>query len=197
MVVPDVMVVHPSVPAKTIPELIAYAKANPRKINIASGSIGGPGHVAAELFKMMTGTDMRLVPYRSGGPALVDLLGGQVQVMFATMPSSIGYVRAGKLRALAVTIATRSPVLPDLPTVAEFVPGYEFSFWYGIGAPKNTPAEIVAKLNTEVNAALADPNMKARLADLGGTVLAGSPAEFGKLIVDETEKWGRVIRAAN
>ena len=175
IIVPDVMVVHPSVPAKTIPELIAYAKANPGKINIASGAIGGPGHVATELFKMMTGTDMPLVSYRSGGPALTDLLGGQVQVMFATMPSSIGYVRAGKLRALAVTIATRSPVLPDLPTVAEFVPGYEFSFWTGIGAPRTTPAEIVDKLNKEVNAALDDPKMKARLADLGGTVLPARP----------------------
>jgi len=189
--------VHPSVPAKTIPELIAYAKANPGKINIASGAIGGPGHVATELFKMMTGTDMPLVSYRGGGPALVDLLGGQVQVMFATMPPSIGYVRAGKLRALAVTAATRSDALPDLPTVAEFVPGYEFSFWTGIGAPRTTPAEIVDKLNKEVNAALDDPKMKARLADLGGTVLLGSPADFGKHIAEETEKWAKVIRAAN
>jgi len=197
IIVPDVMVVHPSVPAKTIPELIAYAKANPGKINIASGAIGGPGHVATELFKMMTGTDMPLVSYRGGGPALVDLLGGQVQVMFATMPPSIGYVRAGKLRALAVTAATRSDALPDLPTVAEFVPGYEFSFWTGIGAPRTTPAEIVDKLNKEVNAALDDPKMKARLADLGGTVLLGSPADFGKHIAEETEKWAKVIRAAN
>jgi len=197
IIVPDVMVVHPSVPAKTIPELIAYAKANPRKINMASGTIGGPAHVAAELFKMMTGTDMPLVSYRSGGPALTDLLGGQVQVMFATMPSSIGYIRAGKLRALAVTAATRSDALPDLPTVAEFVPGYEFSFWTGIGAPRTTPAEIVDKLNKEVNAALDDPKMKARLADLGGTVLLGSPADFGKHIAEETEKWAKVIRAAN
>ena len=196
-VVPNVMVVNPSVPAKTVPELIAYAKANPGKINIASGAIGGPGHVAAELFKMMTGTDMPLVSYRGGGPALVDLLGGQVQVMFATMPPSIGYVRAGKLRALAVTAATRSDALPDLPTVAEFVPGYEFSFWTGIGAPRTTPAEIVDKLNKEVNAALDDPKMKARLADLGGTVLLGSPADFGKHIAEETEKWAKVIRAAN
>ena len=153
--------------------------------------------MAAELFKMMTGTDMPLVSYRSGGPALTDLLGGQVQVMFATMPSSIGYVRAGKLRALAVTAATRSDALPDLPTVAEFVPGYEFSFWTGIGAPRTTPAEIVDKLNKEVNAALDDPKMKARLADLGGTVLLGSPADFGKHIAEETEKWAKVIRAAN
>ena len=196
IIVPDVMVVHPSVPAKTIPELIAYAKANPGKINIASGAIGGPGHVAAELFKMMTGTDMPLVSYRGGGPALVDLLGGQVQVMFATMPPSIGYVRAGKLRALAVTAATRSDALPDLPTVAEFVPGYEFSFWTGIGAPRNTPAEIVDKLNTEINAALADPKIKARLAEWGATALPGSAADFGKLIAAETEKWGKVVKFA-
>jgi len=153
--------------------------------------------VAAELFKMMTGTDMPLVSYRSGGPALTDLLGGQVQVMFATMPSSIGYVRAGKLRALAVTAATRSDALPDLPTVAEFVPGYEFSFWTGIGAPRTTPAEIVDKLNKEISTALGDPTLKARLADLGGAVLPGSPADFGKHIGEETEKWGKVIRAAN
>ena len=153
--------------------------------------------MAAELFKMMTGTDMPLVSYRSGGPALTDLLGGQVQVMFATMPSSIGYVRAGKLRALAVTAATRSDALPDLPTVAEFVPGYEFSFWTGIGAPRTTPAEIVDKLNKEISTALGDPTLKARLADLGGAVLPGSPADFAKLIAEEIEKWGKVIRAAN
>src|SRR5499426_679328 len=196
IIVPDVMVVHPSVPATTIPELIAYAKANPGKISMASGTIGGPAHVAAELFKMMTGTDMPLVSYRSGGPALTDLLGGQVQVMFATMPSSIGYVRAGKLRALAVTAAKRSDALPDLPTVAEFVPGYEFSFWTGIGAPRTTPAEIVDKLNKEINTALGDPTFKARLADVGGSVLAGSPADFGKLIAEETEKWGKVVKFA-
>jgi tripartite-type tricarboxylate transporter receptor subunit TctC len=197
MVVPNVMMVHPSIPAKTIPELIAYAKANPGKINIASGTIGGPGHVSGELFKMMTGTDMPLVSYRGGGPALVDLLAGQVQVIFATMPPSIEYIRAGKLRALAVTTATRSDALPDIPTVAEFVPGYEASTWYGVGAPKATPAEVVDKLNKEVNAALADPKNKARLADLGGDVLALSPADFGRLIADETEKWGKVFRAAN
>ena len=156
-----------------------------------------PAHVAGELFKMMAGVDMVHVPYRGGGPALTDLLGGQVQVMFAAMPASIEYIRAGKLRALAVTTATRSEALPDIPTVGEFVPGYEASSWFGIGAPKNTPAEIVDKLNKEINAGLADPKMKARLADLGGTVLAGSPADFGKLIADETEKWGKVIRAAN
>ncbi len=191
------MVVNPSVPAKSVPELIAYAKAHPGKINIASGPIGGPAHVAAELFKMMTGTDMLLVSYRGGGPALTDLIGGQVQVMFPTAVSSIGYIRSGRLRALAVTAATRSDALPDLPTVSEFVPGFEASFWTGIGAPRNTPTEIVDKLNNEINAALADPSMKARLADLGGTVLAGSPADFGKLIADETEKWGNVIRALN
>jgi tripartite-type tricarboxylate transporter receptor subunit TctC len=197
MVVPNVMVVNPSVPARTVPAFIAYAKANPGKINMGSGGSGGGSHVAGELFKMMAGVNLVHIPYRGAGPALVDLLSGQVQVMFVTMPSSIEYIRAGKLRALAVTTATRSPVLPDLPTAAEFVPGYEFSFWYGIGAPKNTPGEIVDKLNTEINAALADPKMTARLADLGGTVLTGSPADFGKLIADETEKWGKVIRAAN
>jgi tripartite-type tricarboxylate transporter receptor subunit TctC len=197
IVVPNVMVVHPSVPAKTIPELIAYAKANPGKINIASGPIGGPGHVAAELFKMMTGADMLLVSYRGGGPALTDLIAGQVQVMFPTTAASIEYVRAGRLRVLAVTAATRSEALPDIPTVGEFVPGYEASYWIGIGAPKATPAEIVDKLNAEINAALADPKMKSRLADLGGTVLPGSPAAFGKLIAEETEKWGNVIRALN
>ncbi len=197
IVVPNVMVVNPSVPAKSVLELIAYAKAHPGKINIASGPIGGPAHVAAELFKMMTGTDMLLVSYRGGGPALTDLIGGQVQVMFPTAVSSIGYIRSGRLRALAVTAATRSDALPDLPTVSEFVPGFEASFWTGIGAPRNTPTEIVDKLNNEINAALADPSMKARLADLGGTVLAGSPADFGKLIADETEKWGNVIRALN
>src|SRR5262245_50908291 len=197
MVVPNIIVVHPSVPAKTVSELIAYAKANPGKINIASGPIGAPSHVAAELFKMMARTDMLLVPYRGPAPALTDLLAGQVQVMFPTMPASIEYIRAGKLRALAVTTATRSDALPDIPTVAEFVPGYEASTWYGVGAPKATPAEIVDKLNKEVNAALADPKNKTRLTDVGGDVLALSPADFGRLIADETEKWGKVIRAAN
>jgi tripartite-type tricarboxylate transporter receptor subunit TctC len=195
--VPNVMVVHPSVPATTVPQFIAYAKANPGKITMASGGIGSTGHISGELFKMMAGIDMVHVPYRGGGPALNDLLGGQVQVYFATTVSSIGYIRAGRLRALAVTTATRSDALPDIPTVAEFVPGYESSFWLGVGAPKATPAEIVEKLNKEVNAALDDPKMKARLADLGGTPLPGSPADFGKLIADETEKWARVIRAAN
>jgi tripartite-type tricarboxylate transporter receptor subunit TctC len=193
---PFVMVANPSVPPKTIPEFTAYAKANPGKINLGSPGIGTPGHVAGELFKMMAGVEMIHVPYRGAGPALVDLLSGQVQVMFPTMPASIEYVRAGKLRALAVTTATRSDALPDIPTVAEFVPGYEASQWYGVGVPKDTPTEIVDKLNKEINAGLADAKMKSRLADLGGTVLAGSPADFGKLIADETEKWAKVIRAA-
>jgi tripartite-type tricarboxylate transporter receptor subunit TctC len=193
---PFAIEVHPSVPVKTVPEFIAYAKANPGKINMGSGGIGSGNHIAGELFKMMTGVNLVHVPYRGAGPALVDLLGGQVQVMFASMSSSIEYVRADKLRALAVTIATRSPVLPDLPTVSEFVPGYEFSFWTGIGAPRNTQAEIVDKLNMEINAALADPKIKARLAELGGTALPGTPADFAKLIADETEKWGKVVNFA-
>ena len=193
---PFLVEVNPSVPVKTIPELIAYAKANPGKINMATAGIGSGNHIAGELFKMMTGVTLVHVPYRGAGPALVDLLGGQVQVMFATMSSSIEYVRDGKLRALAVTTATRSPVLPDIPTVAEFVPGYESSFWTGVGAPKNTPAEIVDKLNKEINAALADPKMRARLADLGATALPSSPADFGKFIADETEKWGKVVKFA-
>ena len=196
IVVPNFMVVNPSVPAKTVPELIAYAKAHPGKINIASGPIGAPAHVAAELFKMMTGTDMLLVSYRGVAPALTDLLGGQVQVMFVTTVSSIEYIKTGRLRALAVTTATRSETIPDIPTMGEFVPGYEATSWYGVGVPRNTPAEIVEQLNKEVNAALADPKMKVRLADLG-EALPGSPADFGKLIADETEKWGNVIRALN
>jgi tripartite-type tricarboxylate transporter receptor subunit TctC len=193
---PFAIEVHPSVPVKTVPEFIAYAKANPGKINMASAGIGSGNHIAGELFKMMTGVKLVHVPYRGAGPALVDLLGGQVQVMFATMSSSIEYVRAGKLRALAVTTTTRSPVLPDIPTVAEFVPGYEFSFWTGIGAPRNTPAEIVDKLNTEINAALADPKLNARLAEWGANALPGSAADFGKLIAEETEKWGKVVKFA-
>jgi tripartite-type tricarboxylate transporter receptor subunit TctC len=192
----SVMVVNPSVPAKSIPEFIAYAKANPRKLNMASAGNGTASHVAGELFKMMAGVDMVHVPYRSAGPALTDLLGGQVQVYFGTTVSSIGYIRAGRLHALAVTAATRSEALPGIPTVAEFVPGYEASFWFGVGAPKATPAEIVDKLNKEINAGLVDPKFKARLADLGGTVLAGSPADFGKLIAEETEKWAKVIKFA-
>jgi tripartite-type tricarboxylate transporter receptor subunit TctC len=194
---PFVMEANPSVPVKTVAEFIAHAKANPGKINMASAGIGSGNHISGELFKMMTGVNLVHVPYRGGGPALVDLLGGQVQVMFATMSSSIEYVRAGKLRALAVTTATRSPVLPDIPTVAEFVPGYESSFWTGVGAPRNTPANIVEKLNKEINVALAEPKMIARLADLGGTALPSSPADFGKFIVDETEKWGKVVKFAN
>jgi tripartite-type tricarboxylate transporter receptor subunit TctC len=191
---PYVIVVNPSLPAKSVLEFIAYVKANPRKLNMASGGTGAGSHIAGELFKMMAGVDMVHVPYRSGGPALTDLLGGQVQVMFATTVSSIGYIRAGRLRALAVTTATRSDVLPDIPTVGEFLSGYEASFWFGVGAPKATPVEIIDKLNKEINAALADPNMNPRLADLGGTALAGSPADFGKLIADETEKWGKVVK---
>jgi tripartite-type tricarboxylate transporter receptor subunit TctC len=197
MRVPSVMVVNPSVPAKTIPEFIAYAKANPGKINMASGGIGGPSHVSGELFNMMAGVSMVHVPYRGAGPALVDLLGGQVQVLFNSPPASIEYIKAGALRALAVTTATRAEALPDIPTVGEFVPGYEASQWYGVGVPKDTPTEIVDKLNKEINAGLADAKMNVRLADLGGTVLAGSPADFAKLIAEETEKWGNVIRALN
>jgi len=191
---PYVIAVNPTVPAKTVPEFIAYAKANPGKIAMASVGIGSGTHIAGELFKMMAGINMVHVPYRGGGPALTDLLGGQVQVMFPSTVSSIGYIRAGGLRALAVTTATRSDELPDIPTVAEFVPGYEASAWFGIGAPKNTPSQIIGKLNEAINAGLADPNMKTRLADLGGTVLAGSPTDFGKLIAEETEKWGKVVR---
>jgi tripartite-type tricarboxylate transporter receptor subunit TctC len=193
----NVMVVNPSVPTKTVPEFIGYAKANPGKLTMASAGNGTPSHVSGELFKMMAGVDMVHVPYRSAGSALTDLLGGQVQITFPTTVSSIEYIRAGRLRALAVTTATRLEALPDIPTVAEFVPGYEASGWYGIGAPKNTPTEIVDKLNNEINVALADPNMKVRLADLGGTVLALSPGDFGRLIAEETNKWGKVTRAAN
>ena len=194
---PTVLEVNPSVPAKTVPEFIAYAKANPGKLIMASGGIGAPSHVFGELFKFMTGVNLVHVPYRGAAPAVTDLLAGQVQVFFDPMPNSMGYIRAGKLRPLAITTATRSEALPDVPTVSEFVPGYEASFWFGVGAPKATPADIVDKLNKEVNAALDDPKMKARLADLGGTVLLGSPADFGKHIAEETEKWAKVIRAAN
>ena len=192
-----VMAVNPSVPAKSVPEFIPYAKANPGKINYASAGNGTASHVAGELFKMMAGVDMVHVPYRGGGPALNDLLGGQVQVMFPTTVSSIGYIRAGTLRALAITSATRSEALPDVPTVREFVPGYEASFWFGVGAPTATPAEIVEKLNKEINAGLANPKIKARLADLGGAPLPLTPVAFGKLIADDTEKWGNVIRVLN
>jgi tripartite-type tricarboxylate transporter receptor subunit TctC len=196
MRVPNVMVVHPSFPAKTVPDFIAYAKANPGKINMASAGTGTGPHMAGELFKVMVGINLVHVPYRGGAPALTALLGGQVQVMFDPTTSMVEPIRAGRLRGLAVTTATRSPALPDIPTVGEFVPGYETSNWQGIGAPKNTPAEILDKLNKEINAALADPSIKARFSDLGGTVLPGSPADFGKLIADETEKWSKVIRAA-
>jgi len=195
--VPEVMVVNPSVPANTVPEFIAYAKANPGKINMASAGNGSVPHVAGELFKFMAGVDLVRVGYRGGGPALIDLLGGQVQVMFEPTLSTISYIRAGKLRALAVTSATRSPALPDIPTVGEFVPGYEATAWFGIGAPKNTPSEIVDKLNKEVNAGLADPKIKERLADLGGVPMPMTSAEFAKLITEETEKWAKVIRSAN
>jgi tripartite-type tricarboxylate transporter receptor subunit TctC len=194
---PNVMAVHPSFPAKTVPEFIAYAKANPGKVNMASGGNGTSDHVAGELFKMMAGIDMVHVPYRGAAPALTDLLGGQVQVMFSSMPASIQYIRAGNLRVLAATTATRLEALPDIPTVAEFVPGYEASALFGVGGPKGTPVDIVEKLNKEINAGLADPRIKARLAELGLTVLVGSPADFGKLIADETEKWAKVVKFAN
>jgi tripartite-type tricarboxylate transporter receptor subunit TctC len=193
---PSVMEVHPSVPAKTVPEFISYAKANPAKINMASGGIGSSQHGIGELFKMMAGVNLTHVPYRGEAPALADLLGGQVQVMFVNMPSSIEYLRAGKLRALAVTTSTRSDALPEIPTVGDFVPGYEASIWYGIGAPKNTPSDFVDKLNKEINLCLADPKMKARFADLGATSLAGSPADFGRFITKEIEKWGKVVKFA-
>jgi tripartite-type tricarboxylate transporter receptor subunit TctC len=192
---PYVMVVNPLLPAKTVPEFIAYAKANPGKINMASAGIGSLSHMCGELFKAMAGVNMVHVPYR--GSFLPDLLGGQVQVVFSPISQSIGQIRTGKLRALAVTTATRQAALPDIPTVAEFVPGYEASGWYGIGVPKNTPIEIIDRLNKEINAALADPKIKARLADIGAVPMPMTPAEFGKFIADETEKWGKVIRAAN
>ena len=193
---PNVMEVNPSVPVKTVPEFIAYAKANPGKLNMASSGNGSTIHVSGELFKMMTGVNMIHVPYRGAAPALTDMLGGQVQVMFDNIPSSIGYVRAGKLRALAVTGATRSPLLPDVPTVGDFIPGYEASAWYGIGAPKDTPAEIVTKLNTEINAGLADPQLKARFAELGAETMPMTPSGFEKFIADETEKWAKVVKFA-
>ena len=194
---PLVMEVNPSLSIKTVPEFIAYAKANPGKLSFASTGNGSTSHVSAELFKAMTGVNMVHVPYRGSPQAITDLLGGQVQVMFDIMAASIEYIRSGKLRALAVTTMARQEMLPDVPTVGEFVANYEASGWLGIGAPKNTSEAIVDKLNQEINAALADPRIKARLAELGGSVLPGSPADFGKLIADETEKWGKVIRAAN
>jgi len=193
---PLIMLVHPSVPVKTVPEFIAYAKANPGKISMASTGIGSPTHMSGELFKMMAGVDMVHVPYRGGTAVVADLIGGQVQVLFVGT-ETIEHVRSGKLRALAVTTATRINLLPDIPTVGEFLPDFETSAWFGVGAPKATPADIIEKLNHEINAALADPKVKARFADLGGTAIAGSPAAFQKLIADETEKWGKVVRAAN
>jgi tripartite-type tricarboxylate transporter receptor subunit TctC len=192
--VPLVMLVNPSVPIKTVPDFIAYAKSNPGKLNMASPGNGTPHHVSGELFKMMADIKMTHVPYRGSAPALTDLIGGQVQVAFDTTTASIEYIRAGKLRALAVTTATRSESLPDIPTVGDFVPGYEAIGWYGVGAPKRTPPEIIGKLNNEINAALADPNVKARLGDLGATVVAGSPAEFAKFMAEETEKWAKVVK---
>ena len=191
------MVVNPSVPARTVREFIAYAKANPGKINFASPGIGTTVHLSGELFKMMTGVDMVHVAYKGSAPSLTDLIGGQVQVSFATMPASIEFIRSGRLRALAVTTATRSPALPDVPSVGEFVPGYGVSTWYGLCARAGTPAVVIDKINNEINAALADPTMMSRLADLGGIPIAGSPGDFGKLIADETEKWAKVIRTAN
>jgi tripartite-type tricarboxylate transporter receptor subunit TctC len=192
---PNVMEVNPSVPAESVPDFIAYAKANPGKINFASSGNGSTIHMSGELFKMMTGVSMVHVPYRGAGPALTDLLSGQMQVMFDNMPSSIEFIREGRLRPLAVTTAIRWEGLPDLPSVAEFVPGFEASAWFGVGAPKNTPVEIVEKLNMEINSILADPKVKVRLVDLGGTVLRGSPAEFGRLITDDAEKWRKVVEA--
>jgi tripartite-type tricarboxylate transporter receptor subunit TctC len=189
-----VMVVHPSMPAKTVPAFIAYAKANSGKINMASAGSGSTSHVSGELFKMMTGVNLVHVPYRGAGPVLVDLLAGVVQVYFSPTPPAIEYIKAGKLRALAVTTGSRSEALPDIPTVGEFVLGYEASGWSGIGSPKSTPTEVIDKLNREINTALADPKIKAQLADLGSLALAGSPADFGKLIADETEKWAKVVK---
>jgi tripartite-type tricarboxylate transporter receptor subunit TctC len=192
--VSNAILVHPSIPATTVPEFIAYAKANPGKVNVASAGVGTSGHLSGELLKMMTGIDVVHVPYRGAAPALTDLLGGQVDAYIGATLTLVEYVRTGKLRALAVTTTTRSEALPDIPTVSEFVPGYEASAWFGVGAPKKTPAEIVDKLNKEINAALVDPKISAALADMGGTVLPGSPADFGKLIADETEKWAKVVK---
>jgi tripartite-type tricarboxylate transporter receptor subunit TctC len=191
---PNIMEVNPSVPAKSIPEFIAYAKANPGKINYASSGNGSTIHMSAELFKMMAGVDLVHVPYRGGAPALTDMLGGQVQVMFDNLPTSLEHVRAGRLRPLGITSATRSELLPDVPTVADVVPGYESSAWYGVGAPKGTPAAIIDRLNAEINAILFEPKVKTRVAEMGATLIAGSPADFGRLVADETEKWGKVVK---
>jgi len=192
--VPNVMEVNPAVPATTVPEFIAYAKANPNKINMGSGGSGTSVHVSGELFKMMTGVQMVHVPYRGAAPAVADLIGGQVHIVFDNLPGSIAYIRAGRLRALAVTTTTRSEALPDVPTIADSVPGYEASAWFGVGAPKNTPVEIVDKLNREINAGLADPRLRSRLTDLGGATIAGSPADFGRTLASETEKWAKVVK---
>ncbi len=197
MRVPNIMEVTPSLPVRTVPEFIAYAKANPEKLNMASAGVGTSIHVCGELFKMMTGINMAHVPYRGSAPMLTDLMGGQVQVTFDNLPASIEFIRAGKLRPLAVTTATRSEALPEVPTIGESVPGYEASAWFGIGAPRNTPADVIEKLNREVNRGLADPKIKAKLADLGGTIIPGSPADFGRLIASEIEKWAKVIKFAN
>ena len=194
--VPQLMQVNPSLPVQNVPEFIAYAKANPGKIAMGSGGNGSPAHIIGEYFKLTTGTDLTHVPYRGAAPAVAGLIGGQVQVAFTELATSLGYIKAGTLRALAVTTATRSETLPDVPTLGEFIPGFEASQWVGLVAPRDTPTTIVGKLNTEINIALADPRMKARFADIGGTVLPGSPADFGKLIREETEKWAGVIRAA-
>jgi tripartite-type tricarboxylate transporter receptor subunit TctC len=194
--VPFIMAVHPSFPAKTVPEFIAYARANPGKVNMASEGIGGGGHVLGELFKMMAGVNMLHVPYRGAAPAITDLLGGQVQLYFASMPATIEYIRAAKLRALAVTSAMRADALPDVPAVGEFLPGFEAINWYGVGVPRNTPSEIVEKLNKEINAAIAEPKLKARLAELGAEPMLMTSAEFTKFVVGETEKWGRVVKFA-
>ena len=193
--VPMVVLVNPAVPAQNLPEFISYGKANPGKVNMASAGSGSAPHMAGELFKLMTGVDMVHVPYRGQGPAMTDLLSGQVRVLFAAAPGTADFIKTGKLRALAVTTAARMQEQPDIPAVGDFVPGYEASQWYGFAAPKNTPAEIVDKLNKEINAAIADPAMKARLAAIGGETMPGSPSDFGTLIAEETEKWGKVVRA--
>jgi tripartite-type tricarboxylate transporter receptor subunit TctC len=194
---PNVMVVAPAFPAKSVPEFISYAKANPGKLNFASSGIGASNHMSGELFKIMTGIEMAHVPYRSSGPALTDLFSGQVQVMIDAMSSTIEHIKAGRLRPLAVTSPPRSPLIPDTPVMSDFVPGYEVSNWFGLGMPRNTPAEVIDRFNIAVNEGLTDSKLKARFASLGGTTLPGSPADFGKLIADETEKWGKVIRMAH
>jgi tripartite-type tricarboxylate transporter receptor subunit TctC len=197
MRVPNVMVVNPSFPARSVREFVDYGKANPGKLNFASSGIGASNHMSGELFKFMTGLDMMHVPYRSSGPALTDLISGQVQVMFDAMASAVEHIRAGRLRALGVTTATKADALPEAPVIADVVPGYEVSNWFGFGMPRNTPADVVMTFNKAVNEAIADPKLKARLAELGGILMPGSPADFGKLIAEETEKWGKVIRSAN